>query len=374
MSTKFSLKDELFNSIKIQKIASEIKNVFDEFEQKAFEEEVLSRFGELELKERIYHIREMLAKYLPNDYYKSTNILLEALPSELDSTCQDNDFGDFIYATYSDFVAYFGCKEEYLDFSLDALREMTKRFSVEFAIRDFINSYPSQTFDMLRRCSLSKNYHERRLATEGTRPKLPWAKKITTDYTRPLSLLENLYMDESRYVTRSVANHLNDISKIDASLVIETLKRWRESQKQSKKEMDFIMTHALRTLLKRGESEALELLGFSLTPDIITREFGANSTVKLDEYLLFSFDIEARKSELLMIDYIIYFRTKLGKLNPKVYKVKKLEIREGELLKIKKRHLFRANMSTRNLFAGEHRLSVQINGKIYYDVSFDLEI
>jgi len=368
------LKDALFNLAKVQKIAGEIKTVYKPFAKKEFEEDVLKAFPSLELKERIYHIRDTLHIYLPQEYTVAVNILLEALPSELDSTCQDNDFGDFIYATYSDFVAYFGCKEEYLDFSLDALREITKRFSVEFAIRDFINSYPSQTFDMLRRCSLSKNYHERRLATEGTRPKLPWAKKITTDYTRPLSLLENLYMDESRNVTRSVANHLNDISKIDASLVIETLKRWRESQKQSKKEMNFIMTHALRTLLKRGESEALELLGFSLTPDIIIRKFRTNSTVKLDEYLLFSFDIEARKSELLMIDYIIYFQTKSGRCNPKVHKIKKINIKKDELMSIKKRHPFRANMSTRKLYKGEHKLELQINGKIYYSTSFKLEI
>jgi len=103
---------------------------------------------------------------------------------------------------------------------------MTKRFSVEFSIRDFINAYPTKTLAMLEKCALSDNYHERRLASEGLRPKLPWAKKLTLDYKKPIAHLDRLFYDSTRYVTRSVANHLNDISKIDAPLVIVTLKRW----------------------------------------------------------------------------------------------------------------------------------------------------
>lgn len=103
---------------------------------------------------------------------------------------------------------------------------MTKRFSAEYSIRNFINTFPTETFEMLEDCSLSENYHERRLASEGCRPKLPWGKKLTIDYNFTIKLLDNLQMDKTRFVTRSVANHLNDISKIDALLVIETLKRW----------------------------------------------------------------------------------------------------------------------------------------------------
>jgi 3-methyladenine DNA glycosylase AlkC len=375
MSEKFSLKDELFNPPKVHKIASEIREVFKSFEQELFEKDVLSRFGELELKERIYHIREILAKYLPYDYKEATTILLKALPPQLDSNLTDNDYGDFIYASYGDFVVSFGCKEEHLKFSLKALQEITKRFSVEFAIRDFINLFPKESFEMLRECSLSNNYHERRLASEGTRPKLPWAKKLTTAYDKPLKLLENLYFDKTRYVTRSVANHLNDISKIDALLVIETLKRWQSSGKQSQQEMSFIMTHALRTLIKEGNPKALELLGYSFNPKITISNFKVlDLTVKVGDSLNFLFNIKAKADELLMIDYIIYFQTKSGRCNPKVHKIKKINIKKDELMSIKKRHPFRANMSTRKLYKGEHKLELQINGKIYYSTSFKLEI
>jgi len=375
MQKKFSLKDELFNPKKVHQIASEIKAVYRAFEQEKFEKEVTDKFSELELKERIAHIRNMFAKYLPRDYVEATTILLNALPKELDPTLSDDDFGEFIYAPYSDFVATFGCKEEYLKFSLQALREVTKRFSVEYAIRDFINAFPKESFEMLRECSLSQNYHERRLASEGSRPKLPWGKKISLDYRLPITLLDNLYYDKTRFVTRSVANHLNDISKIDASLVIKTLKRWKASNKQSGKEMQFIVSHSLRTLVKEGNFEALELLGYGANPSIEIANFNFNSLeVRVGEALEFSFTIKAQADEALMVDYLLYFQTKAGKLTPKVHKIKKLELKKGEQISICKKHLFKANMTTRKLYAGEHSLALQINGKVFEEVGFLLKV
>jgi 3-methyladenine DNA glycosylase AlkC len=180
---KFSLKDDLFNAQKVGKIALEIHNVYPAFNIDTFKKEVVGAFPELELKERIYHIRDMLKKYLPDNYTDATDILLEALPPELDPKKSDDDFGDFIYAPYSDYVATYGCTEEYLDFSLEALQDMTKRFSVEYAIRDFINLYSEKTLEMLYACTLSENYHERRLASEGLRPKL-----CTTGYRNTKAL------------------------------------------------------------------------------------------------------------------------------------------------------------------------------------------
>jgi len=176
------LKDALFNLAKVQKIAGEIKTVYKPFAKKEFEEDVLKAFPSLELKERIYHIRDTLHIYLPQEYTVAVNILLEALPDELDNSKSDDDFGDFIYAPYSEYVCRYGCNNTHITFSLSALKEITKRFSVEFAIRDFINLFPKETFEMLEECSRSKNYHQRRLASEGLRPKLPWAKKLEIDY------------------------------------------------------------------------------------------------------------------------------------------------------------------------------------------------
>ncbi len=373
MKEKFSLKDALYNSEKVQKIATEIKAVYPDFQQEVFEKDVLDPFPDLELKERMYHIRDMLTLYLPTDYREATYILLEALPEALDNTKSDDDFGDFIYAPYSEFVSLHGCCAEHLDFSLDALREISKRFSVEFAIRDFINNFPTETLAVLESCSLSGNYHERRLASEGLRPKLPWAKKLTIDYSESLIHLENLFYDNTRYVTRSVANHLNDISKMDAPLVIDTLKRWKTSGKQTPKEMDFIFSHALRTLVKQGDEDALALLGYMQNPKIIVSDFILKKEeVSVGEALLFDFRLKAKEDTKLMIDYIIHFRTKAGTLSPKVHKLKKVSLKKGESLTLQKKHPFKANMTTRTLYEGEHKVELQINGTLHASSNFIL--
>ena len=373
MAEKILLKDALFNVLKVRKIASEIKAVHPEFESSAFEKEVCNAFAELELKARIYYIRDILGKYLPKEYRLAVDILLRSLPKELDKTKSDDDFGDFIYAPYSEFVAQYGCREEHLEFSLDALRELTKRFSVEFAIRDFINSYPQQTLEMLHSCTVSDNYHERRLASEGLRPKLPWAKKLTLDHREPLIHLDQLFHDKTRYVTRSVANHLNDISKIDASLVIETLKKWKDSGKQEEKEMQFIISHALRRLVKQGNEASLAFLGYIQNPDILVSGFVLQKEkVSVGEALLFDFKLEATEETKLMIDYIIHFRTKAGTLSPKVHKLKKVSLKQGESLTLQKKHPFKANMTTRTLYAGEHKIELQINGICYATSAFTL--
>ena len=375
MKEKFSLKDELFNSDKVHKIAVEIKAVYSAFDQKEFERDVLEAFPQLELKERIYHIRDMFAFYLPGDYREAVGILLQSLPDELDTNRSDNDFGDFIYAPYSEFVTAFGCSREELSFSLQALREITKRFSVEFAIRDFLNAYPEETFAMLEVCSLSDNYHERRLASEGLRPKLPWAKKINAEYDKALFILNNIFYDETRYVTRSVANHLNDISKVDPTLVIDTLQRWKVTGRQNEKEMDYIVNHALRTLVKQGNEEALVLLGYERDPKIVLSGFKLHQNeVRLGEELIFDFEIEAKEDCHLLLDYIIHFRTKSGKASPKVHKIKKLSLQAGECIGVSKKHLFRANMSTRKLYVGEHKVELQINGKRYSLGVFNLKV
>jgi len=372
---KFSLKDELYNPKKVEMIASEIKKVYPSFDASQFTKATLEKFPTLELKERIYHIRDMLHKYLPSDYEEAVSILLIALPPELDPSKSDDDFGDFIYAPYSEYVTAYGCSEEHLDFSLDALREITKCFSVEFALRDFINNYPTQTLAMLETCAKSHNYHERRLASEGLRGKLPWAKRLTIDYREPLRHLELLYADSTRYVTRSVANHLNDIAKIDAPLVIKTLKRWKKSKKQERKEMDFIISHALRTLVKQGNEEALAMLGYMKNPPIEIKDFHLQTPyVQIGEALEFEVEIVALKDAMLMVDYVVHFQTKSGKLSPKVHKLKKFELTKGETIVLKKKHPFRANMTTRTLYEGEHLLEVQVNGSIVSSESFVLKV
>jgi len=370
--TRFSLKDQLFNPEKVEYLSDLVVAAYPDFASASFQQAVLAEFPTLELKERIAHISSCLYSHLPQDYPTALEIVLEALPPELDPTQTDDDFGDFIFAPLSLFVATYGCCELHLDRSLAAVKAITKRFSAEYAIRFFINRFPEATLAFLLDCAADPNYHVRRLASEGTRPKLPWAQKLTVDYRQPLPILEQTFSDRTRFVTRSVANHLNDISKLDPDLVIETLKRWQASERQGEAEMDFITRHAVRSLIKQGHPEALGLLGFGDSPNIEIKSLTTTTPiVKLGETFEFSLKIQARQAQRLLVNYSMQFATDGKQRSQKVFKLKQLELAAGEQITLKKRHPMRL-MTTRRLVLGEHKITLHVNGQALNSLSFEL--
>lgn len=211
---------------------------------------------------------------------RAVNILVKALPASNNPELSDNDFGDFIYAPYAEYVAKNGCTEEYLHLLLHVLYEMTQRFSAEDAIRSFLNAFPGETLKEFLKWSKDEHYHVQRLCSEGTHPKLPWSQKINIHAAASLPILDNLFSDKTRFVTRSGANHINDISKIDPRLAIDTLVEWRKSEKQESKEMKYIIGHALRTLVKQGNKDAMQLLGVSHQPRVRMVNFKVPTIVK----------------------------------------------------------------------------------------------
>lgn len=371
MQEKILLKDKLFNKEKVEYLANIIKNVYADFEDKKFEKEVLSLFNELELKQRIKHISNMLEKYLPKDFETSLNIILKTLPELPDLNKTDNDFGDFIFAPYWEYIASNWSKKEFLNISLNALETLTSYFSMEDAIRTFLNEFETETYEKIIKWTKSSNYHIRRLATEWTRPKLPWAKRIKLDYRKAEKILNNLYNDNTRYVTRSVANHLNDISKIDIDFVLELLKKWKNKTKNSK-ELDFVIKHSLRGLVKKWDKKTLEFLWFNHKSEYEINNFYLKSeNIRIWENLEFEFEI-ANKSEIeanFVIDYKINFIWKNNKLNSKVYKIKKINLGNNEFIKINKKHPLKI-MTTRKLYSWEHYISIQINWNNSIDKSF----
>ena len=373
MKEKFSLKDQLFNPVKIGLLSASLQNVYPDFERHLFENEIIEQLPQLELKARIKSISKSLQKYLPQDYKTAVHILICALPEALDDSKTDNDFGDFIYAPFAEFIATFGCNAEHLFFSLNALKEITKRFSVEFSIRAFINKFPQETLIVIEDWASDKNYHVRRLSSEGTRPKLPWAEKINISYDSTLSILQKLYHDKTRYVTRSVANHLNDITKITPEMVLSVLKKWEEKGNQESKEFEFIKNHSLRTLIKSGFAPALAYLGY--TPDISLniKKLEFEKTLKIGDSLYFSFELEVESDFDAVIDYIVHFQNKSGKMNSKkVFKLKKQKLISKSANIISKKHFFKADMSTKKLYPGLHKIEIQINGKIIDGFEFEL--
>jgi len=371
MAEKILLKDLLFNKGKLALIAGQIKAVYPDFAAQKFCAEVNLQFQKLELKQRIVVIAIFLKKYLPADYKIALGILLDSLPEPLDENLSDDDFGDFIYASYGEFIVQNGCDKENLEISLRALKDLTKRFSVEYAIRDFLNNFSARSLEFLHNCSVDKNYHVRRLASEGTRPNLPWGKKIAISYKTSAEILENLYFDSSRFVTRSVANHLNDIAKIDPDFVLTTLKRWQKSKKQQQKEMDFIIKHALRTLIKQGNKAALELLGFHHKAKIILSDFAISKKVAFNENLEFSFALQSLENANAVVDYVIYFCNEKNILRAgKVFKLKNFTLEKDKIFVLNKKHKMLKQLTTRTLYEGECKMEIKVSGEVLQSANF----
>lgn len=217
------------------------------------------------------------------------------------------------------------------------------------------------------------NYHVRRLGSEGTRPKLPWSQKISIDIEVPIKILDKLYSDKTRYVTRSVANHINDISKLNPNLAIAVLKKWKSSKKQTPDEMSYILNHGLRTLIKNGNPEAFKLLGYSSASTIELKDLNLASEIKLGSFLEFQFSISSQDDTELLIDYVIHFINKKGSLNnKKIYKLKKISIKKNQIMIIKKKHLMKKSMTTRTIYPGKHALEIQINGQSHGKHYFEI--
>lgn len=371
---RFSLKDHLFNLDTVTLLAGQVRTASDRFEADAFVTEVMAGLPERELKQRIAWISHCLRRHLPNDYRDAVSVILAALPPRLDESLTDNDFGDFIHAPYAHFVAEHGCTAADLNFSLEALREITMRFSAEFAIRDFINAYPETTLATVAGWASDPNYHVRRLCSEGTRPTLPWAGRLVTPVSATIPILDQLYADPTRYVTRSVANHLNDVSKVDPDLTIATLQRWQAAGRQDPAEMDFMVRHATRTLIKKGHPDAMALWGMSPDPQVSVVDLRWTPVVAMGEALEFSFDLVADEAAEVVVDYVMRFQGKGGGLTGrKVFKLKSLSLGAGDRVRVTKRHPMRAGMTTRQLYPGPHEIQLQINGADHGTWPFTLE-
>jgi 3-methyladenine DNA glycosylase AlkC len=328
-----------------------------------FVEEVTGRFGELRLKERITWIAEVLERHLPNQYRDAVEVLLRSLPDPADPTLSDGDFGDFTYAPYGEFIARGGTALEDVEFSLSALKEITTRFSAEFAIRSYLLAHPEATMKALLEWASDPHYHVRRLASEGTRPRLPWASRLPMPVSAGIPILDRLFADPTRYVTRSVANHLNDIAKSDPDMVVSTLQRWQASGQQRASEMTYITRQAARTLIKTGHGPALELIGIPTGPQVAVTGITVPPIVELGGSAEISVSVCASERVDCIISYAIVFAGPRGlPSGRKVYTLKRLTIPAGASVTLTKRHTFRAGMTTRPIHPGQHRIEILTNG------------
>lgn len=248
--------------------------------------------------------------------------------------------------------------------SLLLLKEMTKRFSSEFDVRYFLIRDQDRALRIMQGWVTDPNHHVRRLVSEGTRPRLPWAMqlpRLVTDPTPTLPLLEALLDDEHEYVRRSVANHLNDIAKDHPNIVANLSKRWMANPDSNRKKL---VRHACRTLIKQGHPGALAAMGV-FPPKIKLIKFNIETQkVSFGGNLEFSVDLKStsKASQNIIIDYIVHFVKANGKRSGKVFKWKKITLKAGKTVSFKKTHSIRP-ITTRRYYEGMQAVSLRINGK-----------
>jgi 3-methyladenine DNA glycosylase AlkC len=368
MKEKFLLRN-VYNEKMITDLADRIINVYSRFEKSGFIEFILSDFQDLNFGERALKITSGLEMYLPQDYLEAIDILTKSLGPEVSSEPGLTIWEGFYIMPVTDFAARNGLM--HFNESMQFLYEATKRFSSESAIRPFILKYPEKSISLLKSWVTDKNVHVRRLVSEGTRPRLPLGIRLPIFQKKPemiLELLDLLKDDSELYVRRSVANNLNDISKDNPKVVINILKEW---QKEKTKNFAWIANHSLRTLLKKGDKQALSLLGFK-NPEIKNCKLTiSNSKYRIGDNLEFSFEFISIKKQKLMIDYAIHYVKANGKLSKKVFKFINSTKKENEKVKLKSLHSLR-QMTTRKHYPGIHFLEIFINGIPFVKKEFQL--
>ena len=371
MAEPFSLKDQLFNAETVAVLAAgfEKAGVFD---GARFVARVVERLPVLELKQRIAMIAEELAKELPQDFPDAAAAILASLPPPLDPNLRDDDFGQFIYAPLGVFVETQGL-EHHRDLSLDLLEALTQRFSMEFSIRAFLTRWPDATLERMQDWSQHSHYHVRRLVSEGTRPRLPWAARVDLPLDQTLPLLDRLHADPTRFVTRSVANHLNDISKAQPDVVLDRLEHWVFQNAQDTKELDWMRKHALRGLIKAGHPATMLHLGYRPDAEVTVKDVAFAPTALLrGQRLTIDAELVAQTKTPVIVDYVIDFMKNNGESSPKVFKWKVAQLGAGKPLRLTKTHHFKNDATTFRLYPGRHVLHIQVNGRRVWSGDFML--
>ncbi|MBL3703101.1 hypothetical protein GI582_10395 [Sulfitobacter sp. BDSS02] len=369
MASGFSLKDQLFNLERVRYLAGLFSDA-PGFDASRFEARVMERLPELELKARIAWIATCLEEAMPGDLSVVDPAIRNALPPPLDPTKSDDDFGSFIFAPLGEWVVNTGLEDP--DRGLGLLREITQRFSMEWAIRPFLNRWPDLVLARMDSWVEDDHYHVRRLVSEGTRPRLPWGQGVSLPLDAGLPLLDRLHGDPTRFVTRSVANHLNDITKKEPDLVLARLAQWRDEGRQADKELAWMTAHALRGLVKAGHPGALEMLGFDAEVDLECELRLGRDSLRIGEALDIGCEITGAQAMPVLVDYIIWFAKPDGGQRSKVFKLKQGKLTAGKPLILLKSHRLKGDATTFRLSPGRHAVGMQVNGKLRARADFTL--
>jgi len=358
----------LYNEKFYWNLATHLSKCLVDFDKEQFMQLILpDNFVQLELKERMTHTKEVLHKFMPPNFPQATIVLINLIDSLSDAGIKE---GSVEYMFLPEYIETYGIND--YKTSIKAFEKITQFTSAEFAVRPFIIKYGQQMItQMLLWCEHSHSM-VRRLASEGCRPRLPWAialKTYKTNATLLLPILHALIDDPMGIVRRSVANNLNDIAKDNPNTVIDFARQYKGKSTQ----FDRTIKHACRTLLKQACPETLALFDYDST-DVELTEFNVlTDKVAMGSQAEFTFSLKnnSEKAKKIRLEYGLYFMKKNGQLAKKVFKISERFLAANESHKVERKQSFKP-ITTRVYYSGIHQVSIILNGKEFAAKDFEL--
>lgn len=353
---------EIFNAAAVSAISDLVRQAYGAFDGRSFRRHATTGLSDLELLPRAKHIAAALHRHLPSDVPSALDIIVRALPKPPEVE-ENQEFSSFIYMPFTIYVAEHGLP--HFDEAMRANYELTQRFTAEFSIRPYLMHHQERTLDTLHKWVNDPSHHVRRLVSEGTRPRLPWASRLPAFQKDPkpvLSLLEKLKDDPSLYVRRSVANNLNDIGKDNPDVLFSTAKKWLKGASANR---TWVVHHALRSSIKRGEQGAFAVLGYDKPASVkISSASFDPPTALIGNTVRISFSVlnTSKHTEDLLIDLGVHFVKSNGSTNVKIFKLTTAQLAPGEAIELRKTISLKQH-TTRTHYPGTHRVDVVVNGK-----------
>jgi len=353
----------LINPATVRDIAARLQAAWPGFARRRFESLAGDGLEALEMKARAMHLCAALEATLPQDFMQAADVLQQVIGGGL---------AGWALWPVGEYVARHG--QQTPERALDLLHALTQGFTAEWAIRPFIVNHPELSFATLQRWASDPSPHVRRLVSEGSRPRLPWGLQLKTliadpSPTRPL--LEALLDDDSDYVRRSVANHLNDIAKDHPGLVADWVERHLAGASTQRRAL---LRHACRSLIKRGDPRVLSAWGLGARLRGEAQLVVAPRRVKLGDGVTLDVTLRSaiKRAQALVIDYAVHHVKANGSSSPKVFKGWTLELAGGEARNLRKSHSIKP-ITTRRYFSGRHRVELLVNGRAVAEAVFDLK-
>ena len=354
----------MFGRAYYQQLARALTQEKKNFDEKAFIQRCMKPIRTMELNQRLRHTVDELEKELPDSFLKALPVLKRLI--------QHMPHG-YTSLVFPEYVAKNGLSFPHQ--SMEALRFFTSFGSSEFAVRHFLRQDFQGTIGYLNQWATDPDHHVRRLASEGCRPRLPWSFQLTEVIQNPnltRSILDTLREDPSVYVRKSVANHINDISKDHPEYIVHLVKNWQSDKSSTQ----WIIRHGTRTLIKNGHQELLKALGYQACEKVVVEEFRIGTKkVLLGESLEFVLTLHSheRRTQKIIVDYMLTYQRADNKSSSKVFKWRVLELEPGERQTLEKKQRIK-DFSTRKHYPGKHKVSIQINGIEQTSAYFDLLI